>query len=230
VPALEAEGALRLDDALRGQLLAVSAATIDRRLAEARRRARPRGLPTTKPGSLLRRQIPVRTYTQHPLRGYPDEQAPGFTEIDLVAHCGESAEGAYCCTLDVVDLATGWTECEPVANNTRRVPELAVYEALRAIRSRMPFPLLGIDSGNGSEFINGHLTRYCREEGITFTRGRPYHKDDPHPLLGYPASSRRTTRRSGSSWATGGTRGRRRASGCGASTRSRGYISTAGRR
>ncbi len=168
VPALEAEGTLVLDDELRAQLLRVSPATIDRRLAEARRKARPRGLPTTNPGSLLKRQIPVRTYTPW------DRQKPGFLEVDLVAHCGESTDGTYCCTLDAVDIATGWTECEPVGNRG----QLAVHEAIGRIRSRLPFALLGIDSDNGSEFINAHLKRYCDTEGITFTRGRAYHKDD----------------------------------------------------
>ncbi len=168
VPALEAEGELVLDDDLRAQLLRVSAATIDRRLAEARRKARPRGLATTKPGSLLKKQIPVRTYTPW------DQQKPGFLEIDLVAHCGESTDGTYCCTLDAVDIATGWTECEPVLNRG----QLAVHEAIERIRRRLPFALLGIDSDNGSEFINGHLKRYCDAREITFTRGRAYHKDD----------------------------------------------------
>lgn len=168
VPALEAEGELKLDEELREQLLRVSAATIDRRLAEARRKAKPRGLPTTKPGSLLKEQIPVRTYTPW------DEQKPGFLEIDLVAHCGESTDGTYCCTLDAVDVGTGWTECEPVLNKG----QIAAYEALQRIRSRLPFALLGIDSDSGSEFINNHLKRYCDAERITSTRGRAYHKDD----------------------------------------------------
>ncbi len=168
VPALEAEGAIVLDSELRAQLLRVSPATIDRRLAEARRKAKPRGLPTTKPGSLLKQQIPVRTYTPW------DQEQPGFLEIDLVAHCGESTDGTYCCTLDAVDIATGWTECEPVLNKG----QLAVHEALERIQHRLPFPLLGIDSDNDSEFINAHLKRYCDTEGITFTRGRAYHKDD----------------------------------------------------
>ncbi len=125
-------------------------------------------MPTTKPGSLLKKQIQVRTYTPW------DQQKPGFLEIDLVAHCGESTDGTYCCTLDAVDIATGWTECEPVLNRG----QLAVHEAIERIRRRLPFALLGIDSDNGSEFINGHLKRYCDAREITFTRGRAYHKDD----------------------------------------------------
>jgi hypothetical protein len=168
VPALEREGALRLTPQVREQLLGISAATIDRRLAAAKRRARPRGLATTKPGSLLKRQIPVRTYTPW------DEQSPGFLEIDLVAHCGDTTAGTYCCTLDAVDVATGWTECEPVPNRG----QAAVFEALEDVRRRLPFPLLGIDSDNGTEFINAHLLRYCEAEGLTFTRCREYRKND----------------------------------------------------
>ncbi len=168
VPALEEEGALRLLAEEREALLAMGSATIDRRLSEARRVARPRGIPTTKPGSLLKSQIPIRTYTPW------DEQVPGFLEIDLVAHCGESTAGEHLWTLDATDIATGWTECEPVGNRG----QAAIFGALQAIRGRLPFPLLGIDSDNGSEFINAHLLSYCRRGEITFTRCRAYHKND----------------------------------------------------
>src|SRR5438094_99192 len=110
VPALEREGALRLSAEERGALLGLSAATIDRRLAERRRLQRPRGVATTKPGSLRKSQIPVRTYTPW------DEQAPGFVEIHLAAHCGTTAAGEYVCTLTLVDLARGWRACAPTAN------------------------------------------------------------------------------------------------------------------
>lgn len=168
VPALEREGALHLDPEVRKVLLKISASTIDRRLASAKARAKPRGLGTTKPGSLLKRQIPVRTFTPW------DEQQPGFVEIDLVAHCGNSTAGSYLYTLDVVDIATGWTECMPIANKS----QAAVFDALKRIRDRLPFPLLGIDSDNGSEFINNHLLRYCQQEKLTFTRCRANHKND----------------------------------------------------
>ncbi|MDP9379734.1 MAG: transposase [Chloroflexota bacterium] len=168
VPALEREGALQLSEDVKGQLLEMSAATIDRKLSEARRRARPKGISTTKPGSLLKRQIPVRVYTPW------DEEHPGFVEIDLVAHCGESTAGEHLWTLDVTDIATGWTELEPVLGKG----QAAVFTALKLIRSRLPFPLLRIDSDNGSEFINAHLYRYCEQQKLTFTRGREYHKDD----------------------------------------------------
>lgn len=168
VPALEQEGALKVNAGVCQALLAMGSATIDRKLSEARKRAKPKGIPTTKPGSLLKRQIPVSTYIPW------DEQAPGFVEIDLVAHCGTSSAGEHLFTLDVTDVATGWTECEPVLNKGQQ----AVFEALERVRSRLPFPLLGIDSDNGGEFINDHLYRYCQREELTFTRGREYHKND----------------------------------------------------
>ncbi len=168
VPALEEEGALKLYDDERSALSSLSSATIDRKLQQARRIAKPKGIPTTKPGSLLKSQIPIRTYTPW------DEQVPGFLEIDLVAHCGESVAGEFLYTLDATDIATGWTECEPVLNKG----QAAVFGALETIRERLPFPLLGIDSDNGGEFINAQLLRYCEREGITFTRCRAYHKND----------------------------------------------------
>jgi hypothetical protein len=168
VPALEREKAVQLTEEDRTALLQLSAATIDRRLARARREAKPFGLGTTKPGSLLKQQIPIKTYTPW------NEQEPGFCEIDLVAHCGTTTAGTYVNTLTVTDVATGWTEVVAVANKDQE----SVRVALEAARGRLPFPLKGIDSDNGSEFLNGHLLRYCRREHLTFTRCRPYHKDD----------------------------------------------------
>lgn len=168
VPALEREGALGLDPGVRAVLLRISASTIDRRLRAARARAKPRGLGTTKPGSLLKKQVPIRTFTPW------DEQRPGFLEIDLVAHCGSSTAGEYINTLDMVDVATGWTQCIAVANKSQN----AVFAALKRARERLPFPLLGLDSDNGSEFLNNQLVRYCEQEKLTFTRCRPYGKND----------------------------------------------------
>ncbi len=168
LPALEREGALTLTDALRDQVCALSAATIDRRLAARLRQHRPHGFVTTKPGSLLKSQIPIRTYTPW------DEEAPGFLEIDLVAHCGATTAGEYVCTLDATDIATGWTACAAIANKG----QLAVLAALESLRERFPFPLRGIDSDNGTEFLNAHLLRYCTDEKLTFTRCRAYHKND----------------------------------------------------
>jgi hypothetical protein len=123
---------------------------------------------TTKPGSLLKNLIPIRTFTEW------DEERPGFLEIDLVAHCGNTTEGQFLCTLTWTDLCTGWTE---VAGLLHRSQE-SVSEALRQMRQRLPFPLLGIDSDNGGEFINDLLYQYCLDEKITFTRSRPYQKND----------------------------------------------------
>jgi hypothetical protein len=168
VPALEREGALEVGGEVRQHLLTMGAATIDRRLRTIKVAEKPKGLSTTRPGSLLKRQVPVRTYTPW------DEEVPGFLEIDTVAHCGTTTEGEYICTLSATDLATGWTETQAVMGKTQR----AVHGALEEIRDRLPFPLLGIDFDNGAEFLNGHLIRYCQAEEITYTRCRAYHKND----------------------------------------------------
>jgi hypothetical protein len=167
VPALEAEGVLTVEAAVREALLQMSAATMDRRLRPVRLQQR-RGLGTTKPGTLLKQQIPVHTYTPW------DEQRLGFVEIDLVAHCGTTTAGHYVNTLTVTDVATGWTECAGVWGKG----QAAVCGALEQIRDRLPFRLLGIDSDNGSEFLNAHLVRWCDQEQLTFTRSRPYWKND----------------------------------------------------
>lgn len=148
-------------------LLKISSASIDRCLRPIRIKS-PHGLSTTKPGSLLKNLIPVRTFTEW------DEERPGFMEIDLVAHCGNTPEGQYLNTLTCTDISTGWTD---VTALPRRSQE-AVSEAIHRMRQRLPFPLLGIDSDNGSEFINDLLYRYCLDEKITFTRSRPYKKND----------------------------------------------------
>jgi hypothetical protein len=148
-------------------LLQISSASIDRCLRPTRIQTR-HGLSTTKPGSLLKNLIPIRTFTEW------DEEQPGFLEIDLVAHCGNSVEGQFLCTLTCTDLCTGWTEVTGLLHRSQE----AVSEALRWVRLRLPFPLLGIDSDNGGEFINDLLYRYCLDEQVTFTRSRPYQKND----------------------------------------------------
>jgi hypothetical protein len=171
VPALEKEGALRLTAGDRAQLLAMSARTIDRRLRPFRLQRDPRnwhGLGTTKPGTLLKSQVPVQTYTPW------EDQRPGFLEIDLVAHCGASTGGFYLNTLVGTDVATGWTECVGVWGKSQR----DVFTGLEVSRQRLPMRLLGLDSDNGSEFLNAHLVRYCAAEELTFTRSRPYWKND----------------------------------------------------
>jgi hypothetical protein len=148
-------------------LLKISSASIDRCLRPVRSRS-PHGLSTTKPGSLLKNLIPVRTFTEW------DEERPGFMEIDLVAHCGNTTEGQYLNTLTCTDICTGWTDVTALPHRSQE----AVSKAIHRMRQRLPFPLLGIDSDNGSEFINDLLYRYCLGEKITFTRSRPYQKND----------------------------------------------------
>jgi hypothetical protein len=165
---LERCGELILSPEIKALLLRMSRATIDRCLKRARFTQPQHGLSTTKPGCLLKKAIPIRTFTP-----WQDEQ-PGFLEIDLVAHCGFTTEGTYLNTLTATDLATGWTECLALANKT----QLAVAQAIVQMRQDLPFALLGLDSDNGSEFINETLYRYCLAEEITFTRSRPYQKND----------------------------------------------------
>jgi len=150
------------------KLQKMSAATIDRLLASERRKYNLKGRSQTKPGTLLKHQIPIRTFSDW------DESKPGFVEIDLVGHDGGDGRGDFCQTLDVTDVHTGWTETEAVRNKA----QVWVFKGLTAIRKRLPFHLLGIDSDNGSEFINNELYRYCISERITFTRARPHRKND----------------------------------------------------
>ncbi len=166
--AMERHGELMLTPSVRDRLLAVSASTIDRMLAPDRARLELKGRPGTKPGTLLKHQIPVRTFADW------DEARPGFVEIDLVGHEGGVLRGDYCQTLDVTDVATGWTETRAVRNKA----QVHVFAALKDIRETLPFPLLGIDSDNGGEFINSELKRYCEDKRITFTRSRAYRKND----------------------------------------------------
>jgi hypothetical protein len=168
VQALERAGELHLDPAVRTKLLSVSAATIDRMLAPDRKGLQVKGSSGTKPGSLLKRQIPIRTFAQW------DETRPGFCEVDLVAHDGGSPAGEFCQTLDLTCVNTGWTEMRALRNKAQRW----CFAALVDIREALPFPLCGLDSDNGSEFINNQLLTYCDQEEITFTRSREYRKND----------------------------------------------------
>jgi hypothetical protein len=168
IDALERHGELALDPPTRQLLLALSPATADRLLAPARRAALPHGRTTTKPGSLLKHQIPIRTFADW------DDAQPGFLEIDLVGHGGESASGEYLHSLVLTDIATQWTECVALRNRG----EQGVCTAIADTRSLLPVPMLGLDSDNGGEFINHLLVRYCEREEITFTRCRPYKKND----------------------------------------------------
>ncbi len=164
---MERHGHLCLTPECRTQLLAMSTATADRLLRSHRKRAM-HGLSTTRAGTLLKQNIPIRTFEQW------DEQVPGFVEADLVAHCDSSVEGTYLFTLTLTDIATGWTECLPLLTKSAE----AVLAALQRARSLFPFPLLGLDTDNGTEFMNDLLVAYCEQEQITFTRGRPALKND----------------------------------------------------
>lgn len=167
VTSLEKHNELVLDDETRTLLLAVSPATIDRLLRPFKMNNR-RGKSTTKPGGLLKHQIPIRTFADW------DDARAGFLEIDLVAHCGDTVAGQFVCSLTATDIATGWTECFSLLHRS----QIGVHDALDQLRARLPFPLLGIDSDNDGVFINDLMLKYCQTEGITFTRCRPYKKND----------------------------------------------------
>jgi hypothetical protein len=168
VRVMRQHGELALNAQVEGELCQMSAATIDRLLRPWRRLGGRRGLSTTRPSSLLKSSIPIRTFADWA------EDRPGFLEVDLVPHCGESAEGFYLTTLCAVDVASGWSECLGVWGKGQE----RVGAAVHRVRQRLPFPLLGLDSDNGSEFINQRLYGYCQREGITFTRSRSYKKND----------------------------------------------------
>ena len=161
-------GELVIDDEAAELLVSMSAATIDRRLAGERAKRQLKGRRATKPGSLLRSQIPVRTWADW------DDAKPGFVEIDLVSHDGGNPLGPFAFTLTVTDVATGWTENRSVPSKDAK----CVLGALESIANQMPFPILGVDSDNGAEFINVYLFLWCRKREITFTRARPTNKND----------------------------------------------------
>jgi len=150
-------------------LLKISPPTIDRILAPTRIQYKKRGRSTTKPGTLLRKQIPIKTNQWN-------ESCPGFLEADTVAHCGDSTSGMYVNTIDFVDIATGWTEQRAVWGKG----ESGVLEQIKNIEKILPFPILGFDCDNGGEFLNYHLLRHFteRKQPVQFTRSRAYHKDD----------------------------------------------------
>jgi hypothetical protein len=168
VATLRRFGELDVSDEVAGALTAMSAATMDRRLAPDRAAMTLRGRSHTKPGSLLKDAIPIRTWAQW------DDAVPGFVEIDLVGHEGGNAEGEHAYTLTVTDIATGWTENRSVPNKAQKW----VVAALEDIGKVMPFPLLGIDSDNGSEFINYNLLAWCEDRKLTFTRFRSGNSND----------------------------------------------------
>jgi len=149
------------------QLLTISPSTIDRRLKSKKRQLKTRLYGRTKPGTLLKHHIPIKTDSW-------DVKTPGFTETDLVSHSGNSASGEFLHSLNVTDIHSTWVETRAVMGKS----QIGVLKAMQEIEQALPFKLLGIDSDNGSEFINYHLKTFCDQNKIQFTRGRPYKKDD----------------------------------------------------
>jgi hypothetical protein len=168
VKILEKFGEIELSDEVRERLMTISASTADRLLRGERKKLELKSKARTRPGSLLKHQVPIRTFSDW------DDARVGFVEIDLVGHDGGNTSGDFCQSLDVTDVASGWNEQRAIKNKAQKW----TFEAIEEIRKRLPFELLGIDSDNGSEFINFHLVEYCGKEKITFTRGRPYRKND----------------------------------------------------
>lgn len=167
IEAMESHGHLDLDQAIKVKLLQMSAATIDRALQTVREsspKPRRRGVA----GSELRRSVPIRTF------GDWGDPAPGHMEADLVSHSGPMAKGSWAWTLTLTDIATGWTECAPLLVREQTL----LVAVLSELRKLMPFPLLGFDSDNDSVFINETVRDYCAATGVTFTRCRPYRKND----------------------------------------------------
>jgi hypothetical protein len=159
----------RVSDEVRSKLLSVSAATIDRILTPVRAEAGKHGLSGTKPGTLLKKQIPLQGCVW-------DVAQPGFIEADTVAHCGDSLVGDFVWSLTMTDLYSGWTECRATWNKG----SAGVIKQIKAIQKALPFPLKGFDCDNGSEFLNWHLLRYFqnRKQPVAFTRSRPYQSND----------------------------------------------------
>jgi len=149
-------------------LQSVSPATIDRKLKKEKARYRLKGIRTTKPGSLLKSQIPIRVCFDR------DETRPGFFEVDTVSHCGARASGQFLQTLTLTDVGSGWTEECALLNNAHRW----VKEQIAQTKENLPFPMLGIDGDNGGEFINHQVLDWCIQNNVKLTRTRPYRKND----------------------------------------------------
>ena len=170
VPVLQRWGELEITDEIESKLMCVSAATIDRMLREERRRIRvARGITHTVPGpQALRNQIPVRTFEEW------DRDEVGHIQGDLVGHDGGYSYGEFSCTLNMVDIAIGWTESRTVRNKVR----VWVCQAADDIRVSLPFDILLIGTDSGAEFINNHFIAWTKQHGLRFTRTRPYRKND----------------------------------------------------
>src|SRR6266403_652024 len=168
VELLSRRGELKCKAETRRKLGRMSAATIDRLLRPERKKYQLKGRVHTRPGTLLKHQIPLRTFSEW------DEQRPGFLEIDLVGHDGGVIDSLHAFTRNTTDVAQGWHVCVALKNKE----QVWSFAGLQQIRAKLPFSLLGIDSDNGSEFINESFFSYCQKERITFTRSRPYRKND----------------------------------------------------
>jgi len=158
---------LDIPDTTQRKLKHISSTTIDNRLKKSKNEIRLKINSTTRPGSLLKSQIPIRTVSWN-------ENRIGYCELDTVAHCGDNAKGEFISSLDLTDILTQWTETEAIMGKAQS----RVIAGLENIKNRLPFSLLAIDPDNGSEFINWQLFEYCMERNIEFTRGRPYAKND----------------------------------------------------
>ncbi len=165
---LVALGELTLEPDTQRLLVSASPATLERMLAGAQLPVRRKSRSLTKPGTMLRNRIQVRTFSDW------NDARPGFVEVDTVAHCGPTTKGFHLWTVTAVDVSTGWMEMDVVWGKT----QTRVAAAIRRMHRRLPVPLLGLDTDNGSEFINKGLLAYCEHNGITFTRSRPYRKND----------------------------------------------------
>jgi hypothetical protein len=168
LPALLRHGKLEDAAALQSQLLAVSPATIDRLLAPIRLAAAQGRRRAAGQSSAIRRAVPIRTF------GDWDDPAPGYVEVDFVAHCGPQLSGSFIQTLVLTDIATGWTECLPVLTRDGTL----VIDAIAKARELFPFPLRGVDFDNDSAFMNERVVKWCREQGLEVTRARAYRKND----------------------------------------------------
>lgn len=177
---------IRINKEIREKLLSIGSATIDRMLKATRKSYQLKGKSATKPGTLLRSTIPIRTFADW------DEKVPGFFEGDLVAFCGETVRGDYVNALNLTDVFLAWILIEAFMGKG----QYRVHKAIDEMRKRLPYTMLGLDNDNGTEFINWILKRYCEDNKITFTRIRPYRKNDncfveqknytvPRRFLGY---------------------------------------------
>jgi hypothetical protein len=157
----------KITTAIEKEILSISPRQLDRRLKPKKDKVKNRMYGRTKPGTLLRHQIPIRTDNY-------DVNKPGYVEIDTVSHSGDSADGDFAYTVNQSDINSTWTESRAVLGKG----ETGVVNALDEMRAASPFSILAYDPDNGSEFINWHLVKYCVKNQLSLTRSRPYKKDD----------------------------------------------------